>query len=136
MTKKILLIEDEDLIRDLYKRQLEQGGITTDAVANGTEGLKALQENNYDLVLLDIMLPDKNGLEVLITMKQDKLTKEIPVVMLTNLGQDSVIKEAFKLGAISYLLKASFTPDQMVQEVQKILNQQESSSTPPQSQQS
>lgn len=119
---KILLIEDEDYIRDLYKRQLELAGFMTDACGSGTEGLKALENNTYDMVLLDIMLPDKNGLEVLLSIKQNNSIKDTPVVMLTNLGQDSVIKEAFKIGVSGYLLKAALTPDQIVGEVKNILN--------------
>lgn len=119
---KILLIEDEDYIRDLYIRQLNLGGFLTDGFAKAEEGLQALQKNSYDLVLLDIMLPDKSGLEVLKEIKENNNTKNIPVVMLTNLGQEIIIEKAFKLGAEGYLIKASLTPDQMVQEVRNILD--------------
>lgn len=119
--KKVLLIEDEDFIRDLYKRQLDQAKMPTDAFANGTDGLKALKSGSYDLVLLDIMLPDMNGLQILKTIKSDSQTQHIPVIMLTNLGQEQIIKEGFALGAESYLIKASYTPDQMVEEVRNFL---------------
>lgn len=120
-TKRILLIEDEDFIRDLYKRQLELAALTTDAFRNGKDGLEALSQNTYDLILLDIMLPGINGLDVLKKIKGDEKTKDIPVVLLTNLGQDSVIKEGFALGAKEHIIKASFTPDQIVERVKILL---------------
>lgn len=124
MAKKILLIEDEDFIRDLYKRQFEKAGFVVDGFAKGKEGLVASTQTMYDLLLLDIMLPDINGMEILKQVKQNPVTKNLPVVMLTNLGQDSIIKEGFTLGAEGYLIKASFTPDQVVQEATNILDQQ------------
>lgn len=129
MQKKILLIEDEDFIRDLYKRQFEKEGFIIEGYAKGKEGLAAAQQNSYDLLLLDIMLPDTNGIDILKELKSNASTKNLPIVMLTNLGQDSVIKEGFTLGADGYLIKASFTPDQIVTEVSNILSQQASKIT-------
>ncbi len=121
---KLLIIEDEDFIRDLYKRQFEKAGFLVDGYGNGKEGLQAAITNKYDVLLLDIMLPDVNGIEVLRQVKQSAAAKDMPVIMLTNLGQDAIIKEGFKIGATGYLIKASFTPDQVVQEVNNILAQQ------------
>ncbi len=122
---KLLLIEDEEFIRDLYKRQLELAEFEVDAFANGTDGLKAIEEIVYDMVLLDIMLPDMSGIEILTKIKksQNATMQKTPVVMITNLGDDSVIKEAFKIGAVGYLLKATFTPQQMVGEVKNLIQQ-------------
>lgn len=125
MAKRILLIEDEDSIRDLYKRHLDEAGFSTDAIGNGKDGLQSAKQGQYDLLLLDIMLPDINGLDILKEVKQNEQTKNIPVILLTNLRQDEIIKEGFKLGAEGYLMKASFTPKQIVAEVQNILQQQE-----------
>lgn len=122
MPPKTLIIEDEQFIRDIYKRQLEKAGIAVDGFGNGTEGLQAISQNKYDIILLDIMLPDLNGLEILKQIKQNPSLKNIPVIMLTNLGQDEVIKEGFALGAQGYFIKASYTPDQIVQEVKKVLS--------------
>lgn len=121
MDKKILLIEDDESISFLYKRQLELAGFKTDAFFTGGEGLSALRQQQYDLLLLDIMLPDMNGLDILKQVKQNPATSALPTVLLTNLGQDSVIKEGFSLGAKGYLLKAALTPDQIVQEVKMML---------------
>lgn len=121
MNKKLLLVEDEEYIRDLYKRQLDLAGLMTDAFGMGNEGLAAAEKNPYDLILLDIMLPDINGLQILQKIKQNPISKNTPVVLLTNLGQDAVIKQGFELGADGYLVKAAYTPDQIVQEIKNIL---------------
>lgn len=118
---KLLLVEDEEYIRDLYKRQLDLAGLMTDAFGMGNDGLAAAEKNAYDLILLDIMLPDINGLQILQKIKQNPISKATPVVLLTNLGQDAVIKQGFELGADGYLVKAAYTPDQIVQEIKNIL---------------
>lgn len=123
MAKRILLIEDEDSIRDLYKRQLDLAGFVTDGFASGQEGLAALERDTYDLILLDIMLPKVNGLDLLMELKRNEKTKNIPVILVTNLGQDDIIKEGLSLGAVSYLVKLHYTPDQIVQEVKKVFEQ-------------
>lgn len=121
MLGRILLIEDEEYIRDLYKRQLNLAGFQTDAAPNGKEGLELVHKYPYNLLLLDIMLPDLNGLQILKEVKQNPQTKFIPVVLLTNLGQDIVIKEGFELGAEGYLIKSAYTPNQIVEEVKNFL---------------
>lgn len=118
---KVLLIEDDEFLRDIYKRTLDSEGILTDAFETGSEGLTALHSQNYDLVLLDIMLPDTNGLELLKTIKADGSKKDTPVVFLSNLGQESVIEEGHRLGAKGYLIKSTLNPDQMVREVKNFL---------------
>lgn len=124
---KVLLVEDEEFIRDLFKRQLDLSGFTTDAFANGQDGLAAIGKNAYDLVLLDIMLPDINGLQILQNIRSNPTTKGVAVVLLTNLGQDAVIKQGFELGADGYLVKAAYTPDQIVQEVKNIMQKKNAS---------
>lgn len=118
---RVLLVEDEEFIRDLFKRQLDLSGFTTDAFGTGQDGLAAITKKAYDLVLLDIMLPDINGLQILQQVRQNPATKNLVVILLTNLGQDSVIKQGFELGADGYLVKAAYTPDQIVQEVKNII---------------
>lgn len=131
MDKKILLIEDDESISFLYKRQLDQSSLPTDAFLTGQEGLSAASQKKYDIILLDIMLPDINGLDILKKLKENEATKKIPVIFLTNLGQEEIIKQGFKLGADGYLIKASFTPDQMVEEVKSLIQQVEAKTTAP-----
>ncbi len=127
---KVLLVEDEEFIRDLFKRQLDLSGFTTDAFGTGQDGLMALSKNAYDLILLDIMLPDINGLQILQDIRKNPANKNIAVVLLTNLGQDAVIKQGFELGADGYLVKAAYTPDQIVQEVKNIMQKKQAASMP------
>lgn len=122
------MVEDEEFIRDLFKRQLDLSGFTTDAFSTGKDGLSAISKNAYDLVLLDIMLPDINGLQILQNIRQNPATKNVAVVLLTNLGQDAVIKQGFELGADGYLVKAAYTPDQIVQEVKNIMQKKNAQS--------
>ncbi len=120
-TKKILLVEDEDFIRDLYFRQLSKEGFVVKAAADGQQGLLALNSEKFDLLLLDIMLPGMNGLQVLREFKTKNPNSTMITILLTNLGQEAVIKEGFELGAQAYLIKASYTPDQVVAEVKNAL---------------
>lgn len=120
-TIKILLIDDEDPIREIYKTELELFGFKIDDFATGKDGLNAFNNNAYDIVLLDIILPDINGLDVLKQMKQDSLKKEIPVILLTSLHQDIIIRKGLKLGATAYLQKDLITPDKIVEKIKNIL---------------
>lgn len=119
--KKILLVEDEALIRELYARQLTRAGFMVTPVETGELAVEAIKKEDFVLILLDIMLPGINGLEVLKQLKTLKPQAKTVVILLTNLGQETVIKEGFELGAQAYLIKTSYTPDQVVTEVQNAL---------------
>lgn len=120
-SKKILLVEDEDFIRELYVRQLTKEGFQIKSAADGQSGLNALKAESFDLLLLDIMLPGINGLQLLREFKTQNPNSPMITILLTNLGQEAVIKEGFELGAQAYLIKASYTPDQVVIEVKNAL---------------
>ena len=117
---KILLVEDDLFINDLYSRTLEKADFEMLSAIDGVEGLEKAKQKP-DLILLDIMLPKLNGLEVLKRLKADILTKNIPVVLLTNLGQENIIHNAFRLGAQGYLMKMKVLPNDIVDEVHKFL---------------
>lgn len=121
-TKKILLVEDEDFIRDLYVRQLTKEGFQIKSAPDGQSGLNLLKTESFDLLLLDIMLPGMNGLQLLREFKTQNPNSPMITILLTNLGQEAVIKEGFELGAQAYLIKASYTPDQVVSEVKNALS--------------
>ncbi len=125
--KKILIIEDNFFVRDLYDRELAREGFDVSTAEDGAEGLLKVIEEKPALVLLDIMLPKMSGLDVLKKIKEKEEVKDIPVVLLTNLGQDNVIREGFSLGAIGYLIKAAYTPTQIIEEVKKFLRESEGS---------
>lgn len=121
--QKILIIEDDFFVRDLYDRELTREGFEIETAVDGPEGLLKAVEGTYDLILLDIMLPKMSGLDVLKALKEKEGIRDIPVVLLTNLGQDSVIREGFSLGAVGYLIKAAYTPSQIIEEVKKFLKE-------------
>lgn len=116
-SKRILLVEDEDFIRDLYTRQLTKAGFFVKSAPDGQTGLNMLKAEAFDMLLLDIMLPGMNGLQLLREFKTHNPNSPMITILLTNLGQEAVIKEGFELGAQAYLIKASYTPDQVVNEV-------------------
>ena len=130
-SKKILLVEDEDFIRELYVRQLTKAGFQVKSAVDGQSGLNMLNSEAFDLLLLDIMLPGMNGLQVLREFKTQNPNSKMITILLTNLGQEAVIKEGFELGAQAYLIKASYTPDQVVNEVRNALMGTPPVGTPP-----
>jgi CheY-like chemotaxis protein len=115
--KKIVIVEDDFFVRDLYERQLKKEGFDVVVAVDGEEGTKKIIGEVPDLILLDLMLPKVNGQDVLKAIKGNPETKNIPVIILTNLGQDEIIKQCFDLGANSYLVKSAYTPNQVVSEV-------------------
>ncbi len=119
---RILIVEDDQFLREFYQELLTSEGYATDVAADGEAGELKLKEGGYDLVLLDIMMPKKDGLQVLRDLKTSppsKPNKEI--VMLTNLGQDTIIKQCFELGASGYLIKSALNPDQVLNEIHTYL---------------
>lgn len=118
--KKILLIEDEFYIRDLYRMILEKAGFEVLLAEDGEKGYN-LAQKLPNLILLDIMLPKMNGIILLKKLKEETRTKNIPVVLLTNLGQEEVIKAAFDSGASGYFLKAGLNPNELVKKINLFL---------------
>lgn len=129
MNKKILLIEDDAYVRDLYQTVLSKEGYVVSMAEDGEEALEVVGQDSYDLILLDIMLPKLTGIEVLKRLKSNDSTKNTPVYLLTNLGDEGVIDEAFKIGANGYLLKAKYLPKQVVKEVNKFFLKDSSTET-------
>lgn len=123
MKHTICIIEDDDFLRSLTVSKLEKENFTVITAENGLEGLTLLQEKLPHLVILDLMLPMKSGFEVLETMKQDPATKNIKVVVFSNLGEDADIKKCLDLGANDYLIKSNFTLDELVEKIKKSLFQ-------------
>ena len=117
MAKKLLLVEDEEFISFIYKRQFEISGYDVDTARDGLMGISQIKNFHYDLILLDIMLPGMNGIDILKAAKSDLTTKDIPIIMLTNLAQENIMQEAFKLGAVAYWIKADSNPSEIVQKL-------------------
>ncbi len=118
---KILVVEDEMHIQRLIKLVLEKHGHSVDVADNGDEALKKLNAAaDYDLILLDILMPGIGGLQVLATAKKSEKTKHIPIVMLTALAQENVVLQGIKLGAKDYIRKP-FHPTELIDRVSKII---------------
>jgi DNA-binding response OmpR family regulator len=121
MSKKILIVEDDKFLRELISRKLQQQEFSVVEAVDGTEGLQKTKEEKPDLILLDLILPGLDGFEVLTRIKQDPHLSSIPVVILSNLGQKEEVERGLKLGAIDYLVKAHFTPSEIIEKVKGIL---------------
>ncbi len=121
MAKKILIIEDDKFLRELIAQKLLKEGYDIIEMVDGEKGLKSVKEDKPDLVLLDLILPGIDGFEVLSEMKEDLALSQIPVIVLSNLGQKDDIERALKLGAIDYMIKAHFTPAEIIEKIKGVL---------------
>jgi DNA-binding response OmpR family regulator len=121
MAKKILIVEDDKFLRELMVRKLKNEGYEVLEAIDGEEGLKKIKEIKPDLVLLDLILPGIDGFEVLNQKKEDPKIAKIPVIILSNLGQREDVERGLRLGAMDYLVKANFTPQEIIQKVKNIL---------------
>lgn len=123
-TKKILIVEDEQILGEIILNKLQSEGYNVSLASDGEQGIQKIRELLPDLVLLDIVMPKKNGLEVLEDMKGDDKLKNIPVVVISNSGQQSEIERIVDLGVRDYIIKAQFSPDEVLEKVRKYLNQE------------
>jgi len=119
--KKILIVEDDEWLRDLYLEVLSQEGYDVDTAEDGPKGLKKAEQGGWDLILLDIVLPEMNGFEIMRNVKKDLPAKPAKkIIFMTNLYADAQNKEALALGD-GYIIKAQITPDNLVTKVKEFL---------------
>ncbi len=121
MAKKILIVEDDKFLRELIAQKLQKEGYEPLEAMDGEEGLRKIKEEKPDLILLDLILPGVDGFEVLSQIKEDPILAEIPVIILSNLGQKEDIEKGLKLGAVDYLIKAHFTPGEIIEKIRNAL---------------
>ncbi len=121
--KKILFIEDEPTLQKAIGRYLEQEGYEIENALDGELGIEMAKKDKPDLILLDIILPKKDGFEVLKELKEDEGTKNIPVIILTNLESDSNVEKALSLGATTYLVKANYNLEEISKKIKETLSQ-------------
>ena len=119
--KKILLVEDDPFLIDIYKDKLEESGYAVETVEDGDQVLNKITEARPDLVLLDIILPNVDGWEILRTIRNKPDTKDLKVIILSNLGQKEEVEKGVDLGATKYLIKAHFTPSEVVEKVRALI---------------
>lgn len=122
MAKKILLIEDDEFTRELYEDVFRNAGLELESAPDGEAGLAKAKEGGYDLILLDVMMPKLDGLGFLKGLKATPPKKPNgPILLLTNLAHDPVVKEALATGAKDYLVKAEFNPDELLEKIKAYL---------------
>lgn len=125
---QIMIVEDDSFVTDIYQTKLGQEGYAVLPAENGAEAIKKLEKETPDLILLDIIMPYVDGLQVLKKIKEDERLKNIPVILLTNLSQKENINEGLGLGADDYLIKSHFTPSEVLEKIKKYIKKGASSS--------
>lgn len=110
---KVLLVDDEQAILDVFKEALTQAQFQVITAVNGTEGIQKVKSEMPDVVFLDQVLPDMNGNQVLQQLRADPQTKHVPIAILSNYNQDSLVAEAMKMGANDYILKYQVAPQDL-----------------------
>jgi two-component system phosphate regulon response regulator PhoB len=118
---KILIIEDDKFLSSVLKTRLEKEGFQVEQAFDGEEGLIKLKEARPDLILLDLILPKMSGFEVLEQISLDPQLNQVPVMIASNLGQESDIQKAKNLGAVEYYVKVKTTIDQLAEMVKRII---------------
>lgn len=120
--KKILIVDDEEILRKIYSDRLTFEGFTVETGADGEEALAKIRTSPPNLVLLDILMPKLNGLQVLEQLSADSTLKTIPVIVLSNVANDENIKKALSLGAKDYLLKTNFSPNEIINKIKSLVD--------------
>lgn len=115
--KIILVVEDESALQKAMSDVLTQEGFEVASAPDGEAGLRLAQEKKPNLILLDLILPKMNGFEVLEALKKDTATRSIPVIVLTNLEDMKNIQKAVDLGATTYLVKANYSLEEVLEKV-------------------
>ena len=121
--KKILIVEDDLFLSEMYSSKLELEDFEVLIATNGEEALDKMRLNKPEIVLLDLLMPKKDGFEVLREKFTDPEIKDIPVIVLTNLSQKEQIKECYDLGAKDFLIKAYFVPTEVVKKIRNLISE-------------
>lgn len=120
--KKVLIAEDDHFLAKIYKIKFAKEGINADIATDGNEALEKIREQKPDLVLLDLVMPGKDGFEVLEELQSDKTLKKIPIIVLSNLGQEEDIAKGKSFGIVDYFIKSDISIHDIVKKVKEILN--------------
>ena len=121
-TPDILIIEDEHFLSSLLSKKLENSGFKVRGASDGETGIKEIERKRPELILLDLILPGMDGWEVLRRLKKEKQFKDIPVLIISNLGEPTDIAKGKKTGAVDYIIKAEYSPQQITEKVAQILS--------------
>ncbi len=120
---KIAIIEDDPTINQMYRMKFEAGGFDVELADNGKRGVDLVASFHPDMILLDLQMPEMNGVEALTEIRKDPNSKNTPVIILTNMGEEESPKELAALGIHSYIVKSDLTPSQVVARVKEALGQ-------------
>jgi CheY-like chemotaxis protein len=121
--KRILIVEDDNFVAEVYLAKLSEMGYETVLAQNGEEGLAELKKGKIDLILLDILMPIMNGIEMLEEVKKNEEWKNIPVILLTNIGEKESIQKVREMGVKNYLIKSHFTPAEVIEKVESVFSE-------------
>lgn len=121
MKKLVFLVEDDPFLIDIYSTKLKESGFEVEIISNGEEVLPKLKEKKPNLIVLDIVLPQVDGWELLRQIKENPSLKDIKIIVLSNLGQKEEVEKGISLGASKYLIKAHYTPSQVVEEIKNTI---------------
>ncbi len=120
---KVLMAEDDKFIARAYNDGLTRAGFSVTMASDGDEAIHKIRETKPDIILLDLIMPGKNGFEVLEEIKKDEDMKDIPVIILSNLGQETDVKKGKELGAVDYLIKSDFSIPEVVKKINEYIKQ-------------
>lgn len=118
--RKILLVEDDPFLVDIYSTKLKEADFEVDTAQDGEEALRKIKEIVFDLILLDIVLPTMNGWEILRSIRRSPGLEDLKVVVLSNLGEKEDVEKGLDSGATKYLVKAHYTPTEVVKEIKQL----------------
>lgn len=118
----VLLVEDDVFLSGIYQKKFEMEGYKVTSVDNGEKVLPEAKKKMPDIIMLDILLPKMDGFTVLSKLKEDEQVKNIPVILLTNLGQKDDVEKGLQMGAVDYLIKAHFKPSEVVDKIKSVLH--------------
>ncbi len=121
MAYRILIVEDDDFLRSLAVTKLQAEGFAMEIAATGDEGVSKIMALPPDLVILDLMLPNISGFDVLQKVRENEATKKLKVIVFSNLGEEADIKKCLDLGVSEYLVKANFTLDELAEKIKAII---------------
>jgi len=119
---KVAIIEDDLVISQMYRMKFEGAGLEVKMASNGARGVELVEDYKPDIILLDLQMPEMDGVEALEIIRKKPAGKNIPVIILTNLGEEEAPKKLKDLGIHSYIVKANLTPNQVLDRVKKALN--------------
>ena len=123
LATKVLIVEDDRYISKMYQLKLALDGMNVQTSENGRNGVEKLKEFKPDIVLLDILMPEMDGFELLKVAKSDPETADIPILILSNLGSEDHIQKGLSLGACGYIVKSQYTPSQVVEKIKETFAQ-------------